>query len=62
MKFLYLCNVKEKIRNLKPAWATKIPSARGMYFLGKVKNGDFSEISNNNLQFYNLQLNNLLTL
>ena len=39
MKILYLCNVKEKIRNLKPAWATKIPSARGTCFLGKAKNG-----------------------
>ena len=53
MKILYLCNVKEKIRNLRPAQATKITCARGTCFLGKAKNGDFSEISNNNLQSIN---------
>ena len=32
LKILYLCIVKEKRRNLRPAWATKITCARGTCF------------------------------
>ena len=50
LKFLYLCNVKEKRQNLRPAWTTKIACARGTCFLGKAKNGVIRRQSKNNLQ------------
>jgi hypothetical protein len=39
LKFLYLCSVNEKRRNLRPNWATKIAKRAGTCYLGKSQNG-----------------------
>jgi hypothetical protein len=51
MKYLYLCIVNEKRRNLRPAQPTKFSLRAGQCFLGRAKNGVDSEISKNNQRF-----------